>query len=320
MQLPMRLSAKVRQARRAKIVARASLLAFLLGALAPFAAFAQDAPPPISVAAPVAEARPVGTDTKPEPASDVAAEATKADLPPSGAKNQHDLTPMSMFLAADPIVQGVMVLLSAASVATWTIFLMKGIGVLLAKRRMRTSIAAIHTAASLTDASVSVGPGVARRLLSETEREMALSHGLPSEGIKDRVEIALQRIEAASARSMAVGIGVLATIGSIGPFVGLFGTVWGIMRSFIGIAQSNTTNLAVVAPGIAEALLATGIGLVAAIPAVVIYNALTRSICAYRIMTGDAVALILRHLSRELDRREFGSFALKRDDARLAAE
>jgi biopolymer transport protein ExbB len=102
---------------------------------------------------------------------------------------------------------------------------------------------------------------------------------------------------------MASGTGVLATIGSIGPFVGLLGTVWGIMSSFIGIADSNTTSLAVVAPGIAEALLATGVGLAAAIPAVVIYNALARSITGYRAMLADAVALIMIHLSRDLDRR-----------------
>lgn len=111
----------------------------------------------------------------------------------------------------------------------------------------------------------------------------------------------------------------LATTGPIGPFVGLFGTVWGIMHSFVGIAKSNTTNLAVVAPGIAEALLATGIGLVAAIPAVVIYNALTRSVAAYRALMSDAVALILCHLSRDLDRRAFGR-GLRQPHLSVAAE
>jgi biopolymer transport protein ExbB len=103
---------------------------------------------------------------------------------------------------------------------------------------------------------------------------------------------------------MTRGTGVLATIGATGPFVGLFGTVWGIMNSFIGIAKTNTTNLAVVAPGIAEALLATAIGLVAAIPAVVIYNVFSRSIQGYRALLGDASAEVLRHLSRDLDRKE----------------
>ena len=86
---------------------------------------------------------------------------------------------------------------------------------------------------------------------------------------------------------------MLATIGATAPFVGLFGTVWGIMNSFIGISKSHTTNLAVVAPGIAEALLATAFGLAAAIPAVVIYNVFARSIAGYRAMLGDASAEVL---------------------------
>src|SRR2546423_2150651 len=90
----------------------------------------------------------------------------------------------------------------------------------------------------------------------------------------------------------------LATIGATAPFVGLFGTVWGIMNSFIGISESHTTNLAVVAPGIAEALLATALGLVAAIPAVVIYNHLARVISGYRTLLGDASAQLLLMVSR----------------------
>ncbi|STM47344.1 biopolymer transport protein [Escherichia coli] len=92
---------------------------------------------------------------------------------------------------------------------------------------------------------------------------------------------------------MGRGNGYLATIGAISPFVGLFGTVWGIMNSFIGIAQTQTTNLAVVAPGIAEALLATAIGLVAAIPAVVIYNVFARQIGGFKAMLGDVAAQVL---------------------------
>ena len=96
---------------------------------------------------------------------------------------------------------------------------------------------------------------------------------------------------------------MLATIGATAPFVGLFGTVWGIMNSFIGISKAQTTNLAVVAPGIAEALLATALGLVAAIPAVVIYNVFARQIAGYRALLGDASAEVLRLVSRDLDRR-----------------
>eukprot|EP01051_Picozoa_sp_SAG22_P025243 SAG22_NODE_7386_length_745_cov_0.616099_1_plen_107_part_10 len=92
---------------------------------------------------------------------------------------------------------------------------------------------------------------------------------LSPEGVKERIVSRLERLEAAAGRAMIRGTGVLATIGATAPFVGLFGTVWGIMNSFIGISKAQTTNLAVVAPGIAEALLATALGLVAAIPAVV---------------------------------------------------
>ncbi|MEH3118167.1 MAG: tonB-system energizer ExbB [Methylorubrum populi] len=226
---------------------------------------------------------------------------------------------MGMFLNADPVVKAVMVTLAAASVVTWTILLVKMFSLGLAKRRMRTNLKEIRSAGSLAEAGQRVRRGVGALLLVEAEEELGLSRGLPSEGVKERAAIALNRVEALVGKRMASGTGILATIGSIGPFVGLFGTVWGIMGSFIGIANSNTTNLAVVAPGIAEALLATGIGLVAAIPAVVIYNALTRSITGYRAMTGDAVALIMRHLSRDLDRREFGTYGPK-GSIRVAAE
>jgi biopolymer transport protein ExbB len=133
--------------------------------------------------------------------------------------------------------------------------------------------------------------------------EAALDH-VHGEGVKERVGSALSRIEAYAGRRMSRGTGVLATIGSTAPFVGLFGTVWGIMNSFIGISQSNTTNLAVVAPGIAEALLATAIGLVAAIPAVVIYNVFARSITGYRQLLADAAAGVERLVSRDLDFRK----------------
>jgi biopolymer transport protein ExbB len=102
------------------------------------------------------------------------------------------------------------------------------------------------------------------------------------DGLKERVASRLERLEAGAGRCMLKGTGMLATIGSTAPFVGLFGTVWGIMNSFIGISRSQTTNLAVVAPGIAEALLATALGLAAAIPAVVIYNHFARQVAGYR--------------------------------------
>jgi biopolymer transport protein ExbB len=121
-------------------------------------------------------------------------------------------------------------------------------------------------------------------------------------GVQERIASRLERIEAASGRAMIRGTGILATVGATAPFVGLFGTVWGIMNSFIGISKSHTTNLAVVAPGIAEALLATALGLVAAIPAVVMYNMFSRWVAGYRALHADASAEIMRLISRDLDR------------------
>jgi len=131
--------------------------------------------------------------------------------------------------------------------------------------------------------------------------EIRRSGDAPRAGIKERVASHLRRIEIAFGRRLTRSTGLLATIGSTAPFIGLFGTVWGIMDSFIGISQAQTTNLAVVAPGIAEALLATAAGLVAAIPAVVIYNGFARSIGGYRAMLADLAAAVERLVSRELD-------------------
>ena len=140
------------------------------------------------------------------------------------------------------------------------------------------------------------------QLINEAQNELELSAGSEdNEGIKERTGFRLERRVAAVGRYMGRGNGYLATIGAISPFVGLFGTVWGIMNSFIGIAQTQTTNLAVVAPGIAEALLATAIGLFAAIPAVVIYNIFARMIASYKASLGDVAAQVLLLQSRDLD-------------------
>lgn len=217
----------------------------------------------------------------------------------------HDLSPWNMFLSADIIVQTVMVGLALASVATWSVWLAKTVELWRARRRARQVIAILGEARTLVDAVKRLDGvrGFEAHLVCAAMAEARLSAGTPGDGLKERVESKLTRIEAAAGRRMAVGTGILATIGSVGPFVGLFGTVWGIMNSFVGISKAQTTNLAVVAPGIAEALLATAIGLVAAIPAVVIYNAFTRSISGYRALMGDASADVLRIVSRDLDRR-----------------
>jgi biopolymer transport protein ExbB len=214
-----------------------------------------------------------------------------------------------MFLNADIVVKIVMVGLAFASVVTWTVLLAKGLELVWAKRRARDATRKLRHAKSLADAARAVRSGWTRNgpvadLVEEATIETRLSEGLSADGVKERLAIELSRIEARAGRGVTRGTHLLATIGATAPFVGLFGTVWGIMNSFIGISKSHTTNLAVVAPGIAEALLATAIGLVAAVPAVVIYNLFARSITGYRALLADASGAVLRHVSRDLERRQ----------------
>jgi biopolymer transport protein ExbB len=215
------------------------------------------------------------------------------------------MSPVSMFKQADIVVKTVMIGLALASIATWTVLLVKMIQLRIARREARNALAIVLSARSLADAVRQTGQqtGAIDRLLGAADDETEKSHGLAADGIKERVAWQFERIEAAAVQRIGRGMGILATIGAVAPFVGLFGTVWGIMNSFIGISQSHTTNLAVVAPGIAEALLATAFGLVAAIPAVVIYNAFARATGGYRSILADASVAILRLLSRDLDRQ-----------------
>ncbi len=218
------------------------------------------------------------------------------------------LSPWGMFEQADPIVQAVMIGLVFASVVTWTIWLAKTIELRAAMavlRRVRDKIGQsksfFELAAAMGNESSLPGRLVLAAGLEISHSQDLIGDARASEGIKERVSVRLEQVQAEAGRKMSIGTGVLATIGATAPFVGLFGTVWGIMNSFVGIARSQTTNLAVVAPGIAEALLATALGLVAAIPAVVIYNHFTRGINGYRAEMSDARADILCLVSRDLD-------------------
>jgi len=211
-----------------------------------------------------------------------------------------DLSPWGMFLSADLMVKAVIVGLALASVVTWTVCLAKTIEILRATRQARAALNALGSAASLSDIVATDDAAGDFRLAAITE--LRLSAGaIDKDGVKERIASRLERIEAACGRRISRATGVLATIGATAPFVGLFGTVWGIMNSFIGISQSHATNLAIVAPGIAEALLATAFGLAAAIPAVVIYNVFARSISGYRAILSDTSTEILRLVSRDLD-------------------
>jgi len=219
-----------------------------------------------------------------------------------------NLSPWGMFVNADIVVQAVMVGLAIASLITWTVWLAKTIEISRATSSAKRRLALLESERLLADAEHASrdGSDAVAQIIQSAAREASLSDGVIDDGFKERIVLRLERVEAAMSRRIARGTGVLATIGATAPFVGLFGTVWGIMNAFIGISEAHTTNLAVVAPGIAEALLATALGLVAAIPAVVIYNHLGRSIGAYRALLGDASTQVMLLISRQGDRRGFG--------------
>ena len=217
----------------------------------------------------------------------------------------HELSPWSMFLSADIVVKAVMMGLVLASLMTWTVFIAKMVELTLVQRALRAALRKIADSRSLAEAQFALGPDgtILSSLLAAAMREARLSAGISSDaGVKERAASSFAEIVRAEARRIRLGMGVLATIGATSPFVGLFGTVWGIMNSFIGISKSQTTNLAVVAPGIAEALLATAIGLVAAIPAVIIYNHFARMTKGYLELVGRSSGAAGRLLSRDLDR------------------
>lgn len=217
----------------------------------------------------------------------------------------HDLSPWSMFTSADLVVQGVMVGLAFASLVTWTIFVGKFVELAMARRKVTEALRRLRKAGSLNEAQTALASdrSVTRAFVVTALDEARLSSDIDSEtNIKERVASGFSEITRAESRRMRLGMGLLATIGATSPFVGLFGTVWGIMNSFIGISKAQTTNLAVVAPGIAEALLATAIGLVAAIPAVIIYNYYARGIKNYLELVSQAAGAVGRQLSRDLGR------------------
>jgi biopolymer transport protein ExbB len=260
-----------------------------------------------------AQAQSASTSAPNSPAQSGAAASPSASIPPTAtpgkllntATGLHELSPWSMFLAADILVKAVMIGLAFASLVTWTIFLAKMVELSLARRRVTSALNQITDARSLADAQLALGKktSVLSSLLAAAIREARLSAGISSDsGIKERAASRFSEIVRAEARRIRLGMGLLATIGATSPFVGLFGTVWGIMNSFIGISKAQTTNLAVVAPGIAEALLATAIGLVAAIPAVIIYNHFARVTKGYMELVSRSSGAAARLLSRDLDR------------------
>jgi biopolymer transport protein ExbB len=242
------------------------------------------------------------------PAASAPAAPASAALPGehmiSGADLPEDLSPWGMFENSDLVVKAVIIGLAFASLVTWTVWVAKTLELRSARGEVRRDLRVLNNSMTLAQAHDQLrdGDGPVSQLMRAAGQEIRLSANLRADGLKERIALQLERIEMAVSRKVSRGTGVLATIGSTAPFVGLFGTVWGIMNSFIGISNAHTTNLAVVAPGIAQALLATAFGLIAAIPAVMIYNVLARQTAHYRAYLGDASAQAMRLVSRDLDR------------------
>ncbi|MDB5366846.1 MAG: tolQ, partial [Rhodospirillales bacterium] len=236
--------------------------------------------------------------------------AASTGAPPTLA---HDLSPVGMFMNATVIVKVVMIALALASVWTWAILLDKSFFFASLNRRSETFLRTFRNSTTLDEAYAKVQNEKNHPLINifksgMEELRLSLTPGAAAHPelrahVEDRTRTAMEITEAAESQRLGAGMGVLASIGSVSPFVGLFGTVWGIMNAFIGIANTQTTNLAVVAPGIAEALMATAIGLVAAIPAVIFYNKFARQIGDFNNRMNGFVGEFQTVLSRYLDHK-----------------
>ena len=194
-------------------------------------------------------------------------------LPPLAGAGLN-VTIYGLIANADPVVKGVMLILVFASVACWGIIFEKAIGLM----RFGGQVRRLERFASNTGDSLRGRAGLADAVLAAAQRLDASSQGETRSEFEARNEKAMRLAARIELSKLQPRLRFLATVGSTAPFVGLFGTVWGIMNSFTAIAGQQDTSLAVVAPGIAEALFATALGLAAAIPAVVAYNQLTGSL------------------------------------------
>jgi len=294
-------------------IKRKTPLIALVGAVALMVsapAFAQDAAAPApatsEAAAPAA------------PAADAAAATPAPEAAPAEEggekKGGHSLTPVGMFLAAGAVVKVVMIGLILSSVFSWVLLLTKLFEFGGLNKQSDKFLEAFRGARSIADiARISSSeefegnPMADMASAASQEVELSRQAGLAVAGehrdsTLARATYAINAVQSSLAKRLSGGMVFLASVGSAGPFIGLFGTVYGIMTSFINIANTNTTNLAVVAPGIAEALLATGIGLFAAIPAVIFYNYFQTRISAYGTRSEGFVAELMNAISRQLDK------------------
>ena len=213
----------------------------------------------------------------------------------AAASTAHDLSFLGLFLQADPVVKAVMLLLAFMSVGCWTVILDKLVRLARARQQAGEFARAVAGGAVLSGLAGPIGRGIAGAAAAWRDRDASESRAER----RERIERAMRAALSAELKRLERGLPVLATTGSAAPFIGLFGTVWGIMGSFSAIARSQDTSLAVVAPGIAEALFATAIGLVAAIPAVIGYNKLTTDLSRLSHAFGAAIAVLGNRLARD---------------------
>lgn len=296
--------------RNTPLIALIGAAALMMGA----PAFAQDAAP----ADPAAAAAPADATASAEPA----AEATPAEPAPAApaeeaapeAGGHGELTIIAMFMYAQPVGKAVLIGLVLASILSWTLLITKLLEFGKLERQTNQFLEAFRGAKNINDIGrISMSDDFEGNPLAdmaaaavqevEVSRQAGLSvSGEHRESTIARATAAVTGVQASLAKRLSGGMQFLASLGSNAPFIGLFGTVYGIMYSFIGIANTNTTNLAVVAPGIAEALLATGLGLAAAIPSVIFYNYFQTRISAFGARSEGYVAELLNAISRQLDK------------------
>ncbi|MFT3996784.1 MAG: MotA/TolQ/ExbB proton channel family protein [Asticcacaulis sp.] len=266
------------------------------------------------VSAPTFAAAAAATSPAAAEAPAAAAPAAEEESSTSSASGHGEITVSSMFMMAVPVVKAVMIGLVLASIISWTILVIKLLFFAKLNKVSNDYLEAFRGARSIADINrlstsdeFAGNPMADMAAVATEEIQISKQAGLSVSGehrdsTLHRASSSINAVQAGLAKRLSGGLVFLASTGSIGPFVGLFGTVYGIMNSFIGIANTQTTNLAVVAPGIAEALLATGIGLAAAIPAVVMYNIFNTQIAAYGTRSEQFVSELMNSLSRQLDK------------------
>ncbi len=228
-------------------------------------------------------------------------------MPTNAVAAATDFSPIALFLQADVVVKVIMLGLLAASIWTWAIIVAQ----ILKNRRahaLSDSFEAEVSGAGMSDEGAkqlvrnsSPAAALYKAAMSEWSKSVRVRANLDKDAARERIADVLEGAIESEVNRLSERLNYLATIGSIAPFVGLFGTVWGIMRSFTAIAASQNTALSVVAPGIAEALMATAIGLFAAIPAVIAYNRFGHAMNRFEARLVRFARFLRGNLSREMD-------------------